>query len=139
MRIGLYSEPRFGYDASDSSRLASVIDALNEKVTTDSVSQKSMMSNPPTMKRLWQVFILLHAVFFVSAFAESVTPSIYCGASHSYQCTPEQALAYQRRQMQQRQADTRLDAQQSMARWLELQQRQKMQMEREALLVQPAR
>jgi hypothetical protein len=41
--------------------------------------------------------------------------------------------------MQQRQADTRLDAQQSMARWLELQQRQKMQMERDALLVQPAR
>jgi hypothetical protein len=119
--------------------LASVIDALNEKVTTGSLSQKSMMSNPPIMKRLWQVFILLHAVFFVSAFAESVTPSLYCGASQSYQCTPEQALAYQRRQMQQRQADTRLDAQQSMARWFELQQRQKMQMERDALLVQPAR
>jgi hypothetical protein len=75
----------------------------------------------------------------VSKISGAIQPSIYCGASHSYQCTPEQALAYQRRQMQQRQADTRLDAQQSMARWLELQQRQKMQMEREALLVQPAR
>ena len=98
-----------------------------------------MMSNQLTMKRFWLAFTLFQAVFFVSAFAESVTPSIYCGASYSYQCTPEQALAYQRRQMQQRQADTRLVAQQSMARWLELQQRQKMQMEREALLVQPAR
>ena len=97
------------------------------------------MSNQLTMKRFWLAFTLFKAVFFVSAFAESVTPSLYCGASYSYQCTPEQALAYQRRQMQQRQADTRLDAQQSMARWLELQQRQKMQMEREALLVQPAR
>ena len=116
-----------------------ILELFTQKVTTESVSQKSMMSNPPTMKRLWQVFILLHAVFFVSALAESVMPSIYCGASHSYQCTPEQALAYQRRQMQQRQADTRLDAQQSMARWFELQQRQKMQMERDALLVQPAR
>jgi hypothetical protein len=119
--------------------LASLIDALNQNMATDLVSQKSMMSNQPVLKRLWLVFIVLYAVFFDSALAESVTPSLYCGASHSYQCTPEQALAFQRRQMLQRQADTRSDAQPSMARWLELQQRQKMHMEREALLVQPAR
>ncbi len=119
--------------------MASLIDALKEKVATYLVTQKSMMSNQPALKRSWLVFIVLYAVFFVSALAESVTPSLYCGASHSYQCTPEQALAFQRRQMLQRQADSRLDPQPSMARWLELQQRQKMQMEREALLVQPAR
>jgi hypothetical protein len=62
-----------------------------------------------------------------------------CSSDLNYVCTPEQALAQQRRQMLQRQADTRSDNQQSMARWMELQQRQRMLMEREALLVQPAR
>ena len=30
-----------------------ILELFTQKVTTDSVSQKSMMSNPPTMKRLW--------------------------------------------------------------------------------------
>jgi hypothetical protein len=95
--------------------------------------------NALNMKLLWPALILIQLVFSVCAQADSAAPSLYCGAAHNYVCTPEQALAQQRRQMQQRQAETRSDNQQSMARWLELQQRQRMQMEREALLVQPAR
>ena len=91
------------------------------------------------MKLLWPALIVIQLAWSATALAESVAPSLYCGAALNYVCTPEQALAQQRRQMQQRQADTRSDTQQSMARWMELQQRQRMQMEREALLVQPAR
>lgn len=95
--------------------------------------------NALNMKLLWPALIVIQLIFSVSAQADSAVPSLYCGAEHNYVCTPEQALVQQRRQMQQRQAETRSNNQQSMARWLELQQRQRMQMEREALLVQPAR
>ena len=69
----------------------------------------------------------------MSAYAQSPSPSIFCGAAHSYVCTPEQAIAEQRRQMQCRDLSTSSEGQQAYARWLYLQQIQRQRMEQESL------
>jgi len=67
------------------------------------------------------------------ALSQPSTPSIFCGAVHSYVCTPEQALAEQHRQMQRRDPSTRSEGQQAYTRWLYLQQMQRQRMEQGAL------
>lgn len=67
------------------------------------------------------------------AYSEPPTPSIFCEAVHSYVCTPEQAIAEQRRQMQRRDSSARSEGQQAYARWLYLQQMQRQRMEQGAL------
>ena len=68
------------------------------------------------------------------AYSEPPTPSIFCGAVHSYVCTPEQAIAEQRRQMQRRDSSARSEGQQAYARWFYLKQIQRQRMEQEALV-----
>lgn len=68
------------------------------------------------------------------AYSEPPTPSIFCGALHGYVCTPEQAFAEQRRQMQRRDSSARSEGQQAYARWFYLQQIQRQRMEFEALV-----
>ncbi len=71
------------------------------------------------------------------AYSEPPTPSIFCGAVHSYVCTPEQAIAEQRRQMQRRDSSARSEGQQAYARWFYLQQMQRQRMEQGALTPSP--
>ena len=52
---------------------------------------------------------------------------------HSYVCTPEQAIAEQRRQMQRLDLSTSSEGQQAYARWLYLQQMQRQRMEQGGL------
>jgi hypothetical protein len=68
------------------------------------------------------------------AYSEQPTPSIFCGPVHSYVCTPEQAIAEQRRQMQRRDSSARSEGQQAYARWFYLQQVYRQRMEQEALV-----
>jgi len=68
------------------------------------------------------------------AYSEQPTPSIFCGAVHSYICTPEQAITEQRRQMQRRDSSARSEGQQAYARWFYLQQMQRQRMEQEAFV-----
>jgi hypothetical protein len=68
------------------------------------------------------------------AYSEPPTPSIFCGAVHSYVCAPEQAIAEQRRQMQRRDSSAQSEGQQAYARWFYLQQIQRQRMEYEALV-----
>ncbi len=51
----------------------------------------------------------------------------------SYLCTPEQAIAEQRRQMLRRDLSTSSEGQQAYARWLYLQQMQRQRMEQGGL------
>lgn len=67
------------------------------------------------------------------AYSQAPAPSIFCGAVHSYVCTPEQALAEQRRQMQRRDPSVRPEGQQAYGRWFNLQQIQRQRMEQGAL------
>ena len=62
-------------------------------------------------------------------YAQPLTPSIFCGAVHSYVCTPEQAIAEQRRQMQRRDPFASSEGQQAYARWFYLQQMQRQKIE----------
>lgn len=78
--------------------------------------------------------LLLLTVTSVSAFAQPPTSSIFCGAVHSYVCTPEQAIVEQRRQMQRRDSSAPSDGQQAYARWFYLQQMHRQRMEQEALV-----
>lgn len=78
-------------------------------------------------------FIFMSATL-TSAYSQPPMPSIFCGAVHSFVCTPEQAIAEQRRQMQRRDSSTRSEGQQAYARWFYLQQMQRQRMEQEALV-----
>jgi hypothetical protein len=69
-----------------------------------------------------------------SVHAQQSSPSIFCGALHGYVCTPEQAFAEQRRQMQRRDPSIKSEGQQAYARWFYLEQLQKQRMEFEALV-----
>ena len=69
----------------------------------------------------------------VPAYSQPPSPSIFCGAVHNYVCTPEQAIAEQRRQMQRRDPSTRPEGQQAYGRWFYLQQIQRQRMEQGAL------
>ena len=70
----------------------------------------------------------------VPVYAQTATASIFCGAVHSYVCTPEQAIAEQRRQMQRREPYGSSEGQQAYARWFHLQQIHRKRMEQEALV-----
>ena len=77
---------------------------------------------------------LLILAVSTSVHAQQSSPSIFCGALHGYVCTPEQAFAEQRRQMQRRDSSMKSEGQQAYARWFYLEQLQKQRMELEALL-----
>ena len=77
--------------------------------------------------------LLLLIVSSAPAYSQPATPSIFCGAVHSYVCTPEQAVAEQRRQMQRRDPSTRPEGQQAYGRWFYMQQMQRQRMEQRAL------
>ena len=69
-----------------------------------------------------------------SVHAQQSPPSVFCGALHGDVCTPEQAFAEQRRQMQRRDPSMKSEGQQAYARWFYLEQLQKQTMELEALV-----
>jgi hypothetical protein len=77
---------------------------------------------------------LLILAVSTSVHAQQSSPSIFCGALHGYVCTPEQAFAEQRRQMQRRDSSMKSEGQQAYARWFYLEQLQKQRMEFEALV-----
>jgi hypothetical protein len=77
---------------------------------------------------------LLILAVSTSVHAQQLFPSIFCGAVHGYVCTPEQAFAEQRRQMQRRDPSVKSEGQQAYARWFYLEQLQKQTMELEALV-----
>ena len=84
---------------------------------------------PPCIRLVLTLLIVASPL----AYSEPLTPSIFCGAVHSYVCTPEQAIAEQRRQMQRRDSSARSEGQQAYARWFYLQQIQRQRMEQGAL------
>ena len=63
----------------------------------------------------------------------ALTIHILRGGAQLCVCTPEQAIAEQRRQMQCRDLSTSSEGQQAYARWLYLQQIQRQRMEQESL------
>ena len=77
--------------------------------------------------------LALLSVSAAPAYSQPTGPSIFCGAVHYYVCTPEQAIAEQRRQMQRRDPSTRPEGQQAYGRWFYLQQIQRQRMEQGAL------
>jgi hypothetical protein len=100
------------------------------------------VSDHPTAARLRKssckpFFIRLSLPLLIAiaapAYSQAPAASIFCGAVHSYVCTPEQALAEQRRQMQRRDPSVRPEGQQAYGRWLYLQQIQRQRMEQGAL------
>jgi len=89
--------------------------------------------------KLWgiQLSLVLLIVSSAPVYSQSPTPSIFCGAVHHYVCTPEQAIAEQRRQMQRgqmqrRDPSARPEGQQAYGQWFYMEQMQRQRMEQRA-------
>lgn len=79
-----------------------------------------------------QLSLVLLIVSSAPVYSQSPTPSIFCGAVHHYVCTPEQAIAEQRRQMQRRDPSARPEGQQAYGQWFYMEQMQRQRMEQRA-------
>ena len=81
------------------------------------------------MKRLFIVIALL-MLAHVQGFTQDQRASLFCGPSDNYYCTPEQEIMAMRRELVNRQQSQLSTAQQNIARYLELEQKRRAELEK---------